>query len=66
MSFADYKQCALSFTGGKDSILALHKSIEDGLLITLLVTFSPSEIPEFKAHKFELMQLQAQALGIPY
>jgi diphthamide synthase (EF-2-diphthine--ammonia ligase) len=70
---------AVSFTGGKDSVLALHLvsagSRRVGLLphltppavppVTLLVTFSPPS-RDFKAHPLPIIQALAALLGIPH
>jgi diphthine-ammonia ligase len=58
--------CAVSFTGGKDSVAALEICLEMNMKPTVLITFSPEEIPDFKAHKFELMKLQSESLGIKH
>ena len=53
------------WTGGKDSALALYEAQRLGYQITTLVTFVP-HTAHFHAHPFAVMQLQAQALGIPH
>ncbi|KAJ2103150.1 hypothetical protein GGI09_000811 [Coemansia sp. S100] len=72
-------RAAIAFTGGKDSVLALHlvshqfRSTLPALSNTplpatlnpvVLVLFSPPD-SDFKAHKHEWVQLQSQALRIP-
>jgi len=54
---------AVLWTGGKDSALALHRSLASG--VTELVTFVPPDA-HFQAHDLELMAWQARALGLPH
>ena len=54
---------AVLWTGGKDSALALHRSLASG--VTELVTFVPPDA-HFQAHDLELMTWQARALGLPH
>ncbi|KAI8332698.1 hypothetical protein BC941DRAFT_436360 [Chlamydoabsidia padenii] len=56
---------AVSFTGGKDCCLALHKVIDEGFNVAVLVTFAPPDKP-FRAHPMAIIKQQAQALGIPH
>lgn len=56
---------AVLWTGGKDSALALHEARRDGCRVRCLVTFVPPEA-DFLAHPLAVMQLQAQALGLPH
>ncbi|WP_413110293.1 diphthine--ammonia ligase [Thaumasiovibrio sp. DFM-14] len=56
---------AMLWTGGKDSALALHKAIQKGYTVSCLVTFAP-ENPNFLAHPLSLMEMQAEALGLPH
>jgi diphthine-ammonia ligase len=56
---------AVLWTGGKDSCLAMHEASQQGYEIDRLVTFVPPE-GRFRAHPLEVMQLQAQALGLPH
>jgi diphthine-ammonia ligase len=58
-------RAAVLWTGGKDSCLALHEAILQGLRIEHLITFAPSEA-RFHAHPLPVQQLQARALGLPY
>jgi len=54
---------AVLWTGGKDSALALHRSVASS--VTELVTFVPPQA-HFQAHDLELMTWQARALGLPH
>jgi len=56
---------AVSWTGGKDSSLALYETERSGYRIDCLVTFAPSR-ERFLAHPLAFMKLQAQALGLPH
>jgi len=56
---------AVSWTGGKDSSLALHEARESGREVNCLVTFAPRQ-ERFLAHPIAFMSLQAQALGLPH
>jgi ABC transporter with metal-binding/Fe-S-binding domain ATP-binding protein len=57
---------ACLFSGGKDSTLALHKAIEEGADIGLLITMRSSNPESYMFHypNIEYTKLQAQALGI--
>jgi diphthamide synthase (EF-2-diphthine--ammonia ligase) len=55
---------ALSFTGGKDSILAFFRVRCDDLRFA--IAFGPSGIPNFKAHPLELTTKQSAALGLSF
>jgi len=57
---------ACLFSGGKDSTLALHKAIEEGAEIRLLITMRSSNSESYMFHypNIEYTKLQAQALGI--
>ncbi len=59
------QDAAVLWTGGKDSVLALHEARRDGYRLRCLVTFAPPE-PDFLAHPLALMKLQAEALGLPH
>lgn len=56
---------AVSWTGGKDSSLAMHEAIMLGCKINCLVTFAPSQ-ERFLAHPKDFMALQALAMGLPH
>ena len=57
-------KAAVLWTGGKDSALALHLSLNlhD---IRSLICFVPTDNRQFYAHPQQLMTLQAQKIGIP-
>lgn len=57
---------ACLFSGGKDSTLALHRVIELGIDIDLLITMKSSNKESYMFHypNVELTALQAEALGI--
>jgi diphthine-ammonia ligase len=54
---------AILWTGGKDSVLAYHRSARAD--VTDLVTFVPPAA-QFQAHDLELMGAQARSLGVPH
>jgi diphthine-ammonia ligase len=56
---------AVLWTGGKDSCLALHEALLQGLRVEHLVTFAPAEA-RFHAHPLPVQQLQARALGLSH
>ncbi|HET7626336.1 MAG TPA: diphthine--ammonia ligase [Verrucomicrobiae bacterium] len=56
---------AVLWTGGKDSVLALHEAARNGCRVRCLVTFTPPE-PDFLAHPIAFMKLQAEALSLPH
>ncbi len=57
---------ACLFSGGKDSTLALHKIVEKGIKIDLLITFLSENKFSYMFHYPNARQteLQAKALGI--
>jgi diphthine-ammonia ligase len=57
---------ACLFSGGKDSTLALHKALEMGIKIDLLITMRSRNKESYMFHypNIELTRLQAEALGI--
>ncbi|WP_318184022.1 diphthine--ammonia ligase [Metabacillus idriensis] len=61
------KKIALSWSGGKDGCMALHKLIQQGHEIACLVTTVPAELGRTFGHgeKMEAIQFQSEALGIP-
>ena len=56
---------AVSWSGGKDSSLALYEAEMSGCKINCLLTFAPSQ-ERFLAHPLAIMRLQARALGLPH
>ena len=57
-------KAAVLWTGGKDSALALHASL-NLYEIRRLICFVPADNRQFYAHPTQLMALQAQKIGIP-
>ena len=57
-------KAAVLWTGGKDSALALHLSL-NFYDIRSLICFVPADNRQFYAHPTQLMTLQAQKIGIP-
>ena len=57
-------KAAVLWTGGKDSALALHASL-NLYNIRRLICFVPADNRQFYAHPTQLMALQAQKIGIP-
>ena len=55
------------FTGGKDSVMALHKAVESGLRPVVLLTAIPLYRYSMLYHQpiFTCLQLQAKALELP-
>ena len=58
------KKAAVLWTGGKDSALAFHVSL-NLYDIKRLVCFVPADNRQFYAHPTQLMELQARKIGIP-
>jgi diphthine-ammonia ligase len=56
---------AVSWTGGKDSSLALYEAQVSGCQVNCLVTFAPPQ-ERFLAHPIAFIRLQAEALGLPH
>ncbi len=56
-----------SWSGGKDSCLALHKALSQGLEVKALVNFISEVNKKSSFHKIDsqLMKLQAECIGIP-
>jgi uncharacterized protein (TIGR00290 family) len=61
------ERCALSFSGGKDSFLALDRACRTGYHIDYLVTFydEASQRVRFHGVPIEAVQAQADSLDIP-
>ncbi len=59
--------CALSFSGGKDSTLALDRAVRRGWPVSYLLNLydAASQRVRFHGVRQELIQAQADALGIP-
>lgn len=57
-------KAAVLWTGGKDSALALHLSL-NLYDISSLICFVPADNRQFYAHPRQLIALQAQKIGIP-
>ena len=58
------KKAAVLWTGGKDSALAFHVSV-NLYDIKRLVCFVPADNRQFYAHPTELMELQARKIRMP-
>jgi uncharacterized protein (TIGR00290 family) len=60
-------RCALSFSGGKDSILALDRALKAGARVEYLLTLYDEASQRVRFHNvpLALIQAQADALGIP-
>jgi len=60
------KTSALSFSGGKDSILALYHALKQGYNVKFLVNFVSQKYKRSSFHgiKEDLIKLQAKCLGI--
>lgn len=59
-------QAAVLWTGGKDSALALYRTVQDRVPLTLLATFVPAGEVRFGAHPIDQMARQASQLGLPH
>lgn len=59
------QKAAVLWTGGKDSVLALFESLRH-FSIDRLVTFVPKPRHRFYAHPLELMNAQAESIGLPH
>ncbi|MEK6935394.1 MAG: diphthine--ammonia ligase [Nanoarchaeota archaeon] len=59
-------KCAVLFSGGKDSCLALHKAKKEGHEICYLLTIIPDNFDSFMFHKpyLSLLKKQAEMLGL--
>ncbi|MDQ2904082.1 MAG: adenine nucleotide alpha hydrolase [Chloroflexota bacterium] len=60
------QRCAVSFSGGKDSFLALDRALQQGLAVDTLVTMydEASQRVRFHGVPIALIQEQANALGL--
>jgi len=60
------KKCAILFSGGKDSCLALHKAKQRGYEIKYLLSIIPKNFDSFMFHKpyLNLLKKQAEMLDI--
>ncbi|KZN98151.1 diphthine--ammonia ligase [Bacillus badius] len=61
------KRIALSWSGGKDSCMALERLVAAGYEVVLLVTTVPQELNRTFAHgeKIEMIEQQSDSLSIP-
>ena len=61
-----HMKCAVLFSGGKDSCLALHKAKQEGYEICYLLTIIPDNFDSFMFHKpyLNLLEKQAEMLGL--
>lgn len=61
------EKLALSWSGGKDACMALHKLQEQGVEVAVLITTVPAEMGRTFGHgeKSEMVALQGEALNIP-
>lgn len=61
------EKLALSWSGGKDACMALHRLKERGIDVAVLVTTVPEEMGRTFGHgeKSEMVTLQGEALNIP-
>jgi len=60
------RNVAVSWTGGKDSSLALYEAERLGCRICCLVTFAPPGKDSLAHHPPNFIKLQAEALGLPH
>lgn len=62
------KRCFVSWSGGKDSCLALYKAIQQGFEPLLLFTMFSLEYRESSSHRVgeDVLKAQADALGIKH
>ena len=60
------KKCAVLFSGGKDSCLALHLAKQNGYDIKYLLSVIPENFDSFMFHKpyLNLLEEQAEMLGV--
>jgi len=60
------KKCAVLFSGGKDSCLALHKARLEGYDLKYLLAIIPDNFDSFMFHKpyLNLLKKQAEMLGL--
>ena len=59
------QSAAALWTGGKDSLMALHEAAHSGLCIRCLVTFAPPG-GAFLAHPVAFLRMQAETLALPH
>ncbi|PLR94119.1 diphthine--ammonia ligase [Bacillus sp. T33-2] len=61
------KQIAISWSGGKDSCLALDRLVNDGYQVSCLLTTVPKEMDRTFVHgeRKDMIKLQGRALSIP-
>jgi diphthamide synthase (EF-2-diphthine--ammonia ligase) len=59
------EQYAFSFSGGKDSMLALDRAVRTGRQVSTLVTMYDAESVRARFHGIPITLIQADALGIP-
>jgi diphthine-ammonia ligase len=55
---------AISWSGGMESCLSLHKALKEGYDVAYLVVFVAETWPAF-CHPLKIMELQSKSLGIP-
>src|SRR3972149_2443929 len=61
-----FMKLAALFSGGKDSMYALYRMLQQGHDVKYLVTFKPQRTDSYMFHHpcVELTELQAEAIGI--